>query len=689
MTRRAAQLERTCPRLFIAIGMLVAGVLLTLMVSSITGNQGPGSAATFWLGALCSTLAAVVVLVRSGSERAANARADRTERDLHASEQEAEKLALVAARTDNPVVILDAHFRVEWANEAMLRLVGRRLHEVTGIRLRRLFEIEPHDRPAAREALQGLANGQGRTVELRIRADGAAWRWISADVQPSKEADGRLRNVIVVGRDVTERRETEAALLHRSQHDDLTGLANRAQLMKRLHDCIGPFIRGRQHHCAVIFFDIDRFKVINDSLGHPVGDRLLSAVAERVHMAVKQFEQGSSASRFTLARIGGDEFTVLIEGFRESSEPLRLARRIQQALALPFRVDEHDMTTTVSIGIAVANPEYVDADDLLRDADIAMYRAKSLGRSRIEVFDQAMHEELRARLELENELRRALDHDEIEVHYQPIVNMMTGALNGFEALARWRHPTRGLISPALFIPIAEETGLIIPLGRRVLNEACHQLARWQQQFPQLNELSVSANLSVKQLADPMLFSRVETILASSGIRADTLKLEITESAIMEDLSAMLEVLGMLKTLNIKLWMDDFGTGYSSLSCLHQFPIDGLKIDRSFIQSMNERRDLAAVVMSIIAIAHHLRMPIVAEGIETEEQLHQLQALECDFGQGYFFSRPHSAPDAEKFIAEYLERKNPWVGGDASAEASATPAIKPAAGPSSRRASEAA
>lgn len=611
------------------------------------------------IGLLASVLFASFVHSLLRRVRAAVALAKHMSLSLHAREAEAEKLSLVAARTDNAVMILSSELRVEWANEAMLRMSGLTLDAVRGRSLRELVELDTEHESMVEEVSLDLAERRGRTVEVRLRFHDGQWRWVSADVQPTVSASGGVANIIIVARDITAQRESDAVLLHRTTHDDLTGLANRVYLMEHLHERLRQGSERDEHRFAVIYMDLDRFKVINDSLGHAAGDRFLTAVADRLRRAMSELRERAGAEHAIIARLGGDEFTVVIEGLGDHSTAEQVAHGLQRALALPFMLDGQEIVTSASIGIAISDPRYRFAEDLLRDADIAMYRAKAAGRARCELFDQTMHDDLRARLELENDLRHAIQRDEFELHYQPLVSMKTGELQGFEALLRWRHPERGLISPALFIPIAEETGLIVQLGRKVLASACAQLRAWQQRFPQMDNLSVSVNLSVKQLADPSLIRKIETILASTRIRPGSLKLEITESAIMDDLEAMRRLLSQLKALNVQLLMDDFGTGYSSLSCLHQFPFDGIKIDRSFIRSMNERHELTAVVMAIVALSHHLNMSVVAEGIETEEQLVRLQTLECDLGQGYYFARPLPVDEAERFIRRYLDRNERW------------------------------
>jgi predicted signal transduction protein with EAL and GGDEF domain len=415
-----------------------------------------------------------------------------------------------------------------------------------------------------------------------------------------------------------------------------------------------------------VFLDLDRFKVINDSLGHAAGDRLLIEVSRRLQTSLRDYdavsrdvaesqaaappvasaERGEEAN--AVARLGGDEFTILLDGLRAPADAVRVAERIQADLARPIDFEGHELVTSASIGIILGNSQYEAAKDLLRDADAAMYRAKQAGRARHVVFDASMHAEAVERLRTEGALRRALGRHELVLHYQPIVDLTSGALVGFEALARWRRDGR-LVPPAEFIPVAEDTGLILPIGNWVVHEACRQLAEWRARQPaRAAALTVNVNLSRKQLADPQIVEHCRRTLAAHGLPPGLLKLEITESVIMEDRTVATEALAALKRLGVGVQIDDFGTGYSSLSCLHEFPLDGLKIDREFAFNSGDR-DNAAIVNAIIHLAHNLRMDVVAEGIETREQLVMLQALDCDSGQGMLFAGPLDAAAAEQFI----------------------------------------
>jgi diguanylate cyclase (GGDEF)-like protein len=417
--------------------------------------------------------------------------------------------------------------------------------------------------------------------------------------------------------------------------------------MDRLSHAFELAKRRENYLFAVLFLDLDRFKMINDSLGHGAGDRLLMAIAKR-------FQTFFSPSD-TVARLGGDEFTVLMEDIKDVDDVIHICERLQQELTLPFSIGSQEAFTSVSIGIALSTTNYERSEDLLRDADTAMYRAKALGKARYEIFNAGMRDQAVTRLQLETDLRRALKHQEFQLQYQPIVLLETASLTGFEALVRWQHPERGAISPAEFIPIAEETGLILPLGQWVLREACRQMVAWQVQFSSNPSLTISVNISGRQFGQPNLIAQIKQILQETGLNAASLKLEITESVLMENTESATDMLLQLKALGVQLHMDDFGTGYSSLSYLHRFPVDMLKVDRSFVSRMSTSSEKSAIVQTIVTLAQNLGMAVTAEGIETPEQLAQLKELKCQYGQGYLFSKPVDAQAAEEMIALELEK----------------------------------
>ncbi|MDQ3280710.1 MAG: EAL domain-containing protein [Acidobacteriota bacterium] len=431
-------------------------------------------------------------------------------------------------------------------------------------------------------------------------------------------------------RDMTARYAAEQRLLHDAIHDGLTALPNRTLFMDRLGQAIRHSKRHLDHQFALLFVDVDRFKLVNDSLGHLVGDELLIAIAARVRDAVRPGD--------TVARLGGDEFTILLESIDKPEDTAIVAERIQQIISAPFRVREHEIFTTVSIGIAVSAPHYQTAEEMLRDADIAMYRAKANGRAGYEVFQPGMHSTAVALLQLENDLRRAVGRDELVLHYQPIVNLEDSRIIGFEALVRWNHPQRGLIYPAEFIPLAEETGLIVHVGRWALFEACARMAQWQETFGR-PDLAMSVNLSGRQLAQPGFVADVERVLRETALPPETLCLEITETVLMENSDRAAASIGRLRDLGVKVHIDDFGTGYSSLSYLHRFAIDTLKIDRSFISHVTTGDESMEIIRTITTLAGNLKVPVIAEGVETEIQRAQLLALGCQSAQGYLFSMP--------------------------------------------------
>ncbi|MEA5509011.1 EAL domain-containing protein [Crocosphaera sp. UHCC 0190] len=474
--------------------------------------------------------------------------------------------------------------------------------------------------------------------EITIKtAQGAEKIWHFSSAPLGRLADGR-RMVISMAIDVTERKKAEEQLRHDALHDSLTDLPNRLLLMERLEQSIQRAKRHKNYRFALIFLDLDRFKLINDSLGHVVGDHLLIRIASHLKNCVRVLD--------TVARLGGDEFIILLDDLQEEIEALHIAERIIEALKTPFKIGDRDVFTTASLGIAFNKQEDENAYHILRNADLAMYKAKEKGKSCYVIFDQKMHVQAQKLLDLETNLRLALKHQEFLLYYQPILSLSTRNLAGFEALVRWQHPQKGLISPAHFIPVAEETGLIIPLGEWVLLESCRQLKGWQEQFAQFQHLKISVNLSSQQLKDHQIIEKIDNILSQTGLDANCLKLEITESILMENKSIARDILLQLKERGIEISIDDFGTGYSSLSYLHHLPVDSLKIDRSFVINMNQHQDNMRVTEAIITLAHHLQLDVIAEGIETEKDLQQLRDLGCEFGQGYLFSKPLSGKEIE-------------------------------------------
>ena len=538
------------------------------------------------------------------------------------------------------------YFSARW--KAML---GYADHEIDGSLDEWIRRIHPEDRHWVKHRLdEHLSNLTSHfESEYRILHRDGAYRWMLCRGLAVQDADGKMARVAGSQTDVTDWKQAEEKLVHDALHDTLTDLPNRVLLIERLRHAIQSAQRNHSLF-AVLFIDLDRFKVVNDSLGHMLGDQLLINIAARLSHCLRSSD--------TIARLGGDEFVILLEDMKDENYVTFVAERIHQELSLPFTLGGHEVFTAASIGIAYGSKAYTRPEELLRDADTAMYRAKEQGRGRYEVFNSGMHTRAVALLQLETDLRRALERQELLLHYQPIVSLRTQQIVGFEALLRWQHPKRGMVSPADFIPIAEETGLIIPIGRWILWTACQQMQQWQRQFSVPN-LAISVNLSSKQFT-PCLIKEIRQILAETGLDASHLKLEITESVLMENADAAIDTLSNLRESGIHLAIDDFGTGYSSLSYLHRFPIDTLKIDRSFISKIDMDGEQLAIVRTIITLAWNLGMDVVAEGVETPKQLAQLKALHCDQAQGYFFYKPVDAANAAQLIAEMVGKKlNGW------------------------------
>lgn len=443
--------------------------------------------------------------------------------------------------------------------------------------------------------------------------------------------------------EVAERRRVEEQLTHDALHDSLTGLPNRVLFLDRLERAIAYTRRRADYPFSVLFLDFDQFKVVNDSLGHTAGDQLLVSIARRLEVCLRSSD--------TVARLGGDEFVILLEDTKDVNAVTQAAQRIQEELRLPFYLDGHKIFMTASIGIVLNLIGYDRPEEVLRDADIAMYRAKALGKARYEIFDASLRTRAISRLEIENDLRRALENNEFVLHYQPILSMQSERIIGFEALIRWNHPQRGLLFPQEFIPVAEESGLIISIGRWVLYEACRQMRKWQENFPQTPPLIINVNISGKQFTQQDFVDQIEQVLGTTGLNANSLRLEITETVLIDHSSLATMIFEKLHSLGVHLQIDDFGTGYSSLGYLQHFPIQTIKIDRSFITQMHQTGRNSELVKTMLLMAHDLGMDAIAEGVETEEQLNELKRLRCKYVQGYLFSRPLDAAAAARFLIQ--------------------------------------
>lgn len=463
--------------------------------------------------------------------------------------------------------------------------------------------------------------------EKFVRADGQA---MDVEVVMAAVTYQGMPAIQTIIRDITARKRAEEQLLHNALHDSLTKLPNRVLFMDHLKLAVNHSKRRKNYMFALLFVDLDRFKIINDSLGHAVGDELLLALARRLETCLRAGD--------TLARLGGDEFTVLLDAINGHDDALRVAERIQEVLSQPFKLAGHEMTMSASIGIAFSDAGENMAEDLLRDADTAMYQAKALGKAQYQIFDKDMHAHAVRLQQLESELRGAIEREELRVHYQPTVSLESGRISGFEALVRWQHPERGLIPPIDFLPNAEDTGMIIEIDRWVLRQACQQMREWQDRLPSTRGIKINVNLSCKQFMQPDLVEHVKQTLSETGLAPQSLRLEITETVVMEDGDRAMKILEELRVLGVEVSLDDFGTGYSSLSYIHRFPVTTLKIDRSFIERIGGHEN-GEIVRTVVAMARNLGMEVVAEGVETVEQLIQLKAISCDQAQGFYFSKP--------------------------------------------------
>ena len=538
-------------------------------------------------------------------------------------------------------VLLDADGRVQFCNGTLLKTCGYLREEVIGKDWFELFVPL-----AERESRRGehLAGAPEPSVERQILTRDGETRLVQWDVIHLDGEGSATLGAAAIGTDVTEARRASEKLLHHAFHDSLTGLPNRALFMDRLAHRLALEKRRPQNSFAVLFLDIDRFKVINDSLGHVRGDELLAQVGHRLQQVLRPGD--------TVARLGGDEFTVLLEDVIDPAGARTVADRLQETLQAPFLLDGQEVFSGASIGIAHGHAAYARPEDILRDADTALYRAKAQGRGCWVEFDKTMHERAVELLLLETDLRRALERRELKLHYQPVVSLTTGLISGAEALIRWQHPERGLVPPSAFIPLAEETGLIVSIGGWVLREACRQMKVWQDRLS-MPLLEIGVNLSSKQFQQASLISEVATVLRETGLSPRCLRLEVTESLLMDQPPAVADTMTGLRAMGVRIDLDDFGTGYSSLSYLHQYPIDTLKIDRSFVARMGTTEEGIEIVNTILSLAQSLDMEVVAEGVETAEQLKLLRGLHCAYAQGYHLSRPI---DSERFEALLGEKK---------------------------------
>jgi diguanylate cyclase (GGDEF)-like protein/PAS domain S-box-containing protein len=563
--------------------------------------------------------------------------------------ENAQWLSTVLNSIGDGVLTTDAAGKVTMLNPVAEKLTGWSCEEALNKPSTEVFQLihETNRKIIANPIQESLLTGQIVTLPpltLLVRKDGieipiddsVAPITLHRGTAPIQDGKGHITGAVVIFRDVTEQRSNAKKLHRHAFYDDLTNLPNRAWFRERVTDAVGRLKRQPDYLFAVLLLDLDRFKVINDSLGHLAGDRLLMAVADRLTKACRVVD--------TISRLGGDEFAILLECLKTEQEATNVAERINRELSAPFYLEGQEVYTNASIGIVSGSVGYEEIEELIRDADIAMYRAKAQGKGCYQIFDGQMRDRIVAASKLERDLRHAIEREQLEVYYQPIVSLNTQQTIGFEALVRWNHPQKGILPAGDFVPIAEETGLSIAIDWWVLKEACTQMKQWQQEYPERSDLNISVNLSAKQIIQPNIVEHVSEILAQTQLKPQCLTLEITETALIEKPDIATDTLKKLQELGVKLSLDDFGTGYSSLSYLQKFPVNSLKIDRSFINKMDVDSDSLEIVRATILLGKTLGMTVVAEGIETPAQLNLLQEMDGNYGQGYYFAKP--LPESE-------------------------------------------
>jgi diguanylate cyclase (GGDEF)-like protein/PAS domain S-box-containing protein len=559
--------------------------------------------------------------------------------ELKGSHETEERFRSLVTNSSDTIFVTNEATSILYATPSAASVLGFEPDDIDERKLSDL--VHPDDLGHMLSLVADCASQTARSVrgEWRLSDHEGAWHFTETVIANLLD-DPHVHGLVFTSRDIGERIRFQNELQHQAFHDALTGLANRVLFKDRVEHALAHAARN-DVDVAVLFMDIDDFKLVNDSYGHVLGDNLLVQVADRLRGMLRMSD--------TAARLGGDEFAVLLEGATDLDEACQVGQRLLDLFEEGFQLDATHLSITVSVGIAVSDGSHTSAEELLRDADVAMYSAKAHGKDRLEVFEPAMQAAVYERLELANELRRAVDRHEFVVYYQPIIEIATQRIVGTEALVRWQHPREGLKLPGWFIQVAEETGLIVPIGNSVLDEACRQLRRWQDTFDETS-LRMSVNLSPRQIKDPLLVEKVRDALAASAIDPAGLTLEITETALVEDSYTTLARLRKLKALGVRLSIDDFGTGYSSLSYLRQFPVDGVKIAKPFVDHVADGEDHSALARAIITLGETLELEVIAEGIEQEEQMRELRKLGCKLGQGFFSSRPVDAASLTELLA---------------------------------------
>lgn len=561
--------------------------------------------------------------------------------ELALQESEA-RYRLLSENTNDLVCLHDPDGHYIYVSPSCESLLGYSYDEMIGRDPYDFFHPDDCDR-LRQEAHVNALQGKSVPTTYRIRQKSGNYIWFETLTKPIMDKNGMPMQLQTTSRDVTERIQAQAKLAYDSLHDALTGLPNRNLLSERLELAIHRIHRHNDYKFAVLFLDLDRFKIVNDSLGHVVGDRLLIAIAQKLRATFRGID--------LITRIGGDEFVVLLEDIQDIQEAVHATERLLNSFQSPVAIGDRQVYTSCSVGIVLGSPDYHQSSELLRDADIAMYRAKNQGKARYEIFDIEMHRQAMIRMHLENDLRQAIELQEFSLHYQPLVCLENSELIGFEALIRWHHRTQGWKSPNEFIPVAEELGIIHQLSHWVLNEACHQLAAWHRAFPKFANLKVNVNLSSQDLHHPNLLAQLDQVLAETQLPPHLLTIEITERMVIENVEETIATLAKLRERSIEISIDDFGTGYSSLSYLHLLPVNSLKVDRSFVNQMTDSNKNYRIVETIATLSHQLGFKAIAEGIETIAQLNQLKELKYEHGQGFLFAKSLDAATVEKLLEE--------------------------------------